>query len=570
MNAPFVSVNDPSLRALVRRLGDTISWRAGERDVLITTANHTVVTFTVGERRYEIGAFSAEAHFAPYTKSGIPYLPLKELLSTLSLAAYPAGRQLLLEPQLSSLDVHGTTDGTALVARAAVPLRARIVAQNAARVVYEFDGVGSTVAGTRSLEADGVRDLSVRTTGTLASARTYLTLDLLAGSMPSAPSTDDGRDFSLFVRAKSVAVEPTVLHSAQPSGTRVTAVDVIPAPDSFTIAVAVSGDANYMWHRLAPPDNRFWIDIQGASLATMSRDDRWSGRVTGVRVDQDTPQTVRIALSLAEPQFVGVIPSASGLRIVVANGLSLNPSRAGNGSVGSVVASAEEPPPETPAPEPTELLTPAPLSPEQFAPREYIPSNPRLIVIDPGHGGNDPGTIYRGVMEKTLTLDMAMRLRAILIARGWQVRMTRTTDTEVDPGAQTDHDELQARDDVANTNGARLFIAIHVNAYGGSSIPNGTTSYYSKPDDVPFARDVENAIARGAGMQNDGIVKSRLYVTLHARMPAVLVETAFLTNPGDFAKLESPAWRQRVAQAMADGIETYARDFPAPTPSPGG
>ena len=57
-------------------------------------------------------------------------------------------------------------------------------------------------------------------------------------------------------------------------------------------------------------------------------------------------------------------------------------------------------------------------------------------------------------------------------------------------------------------------------------------------------------------------------MTLHAYMPAVLVETAFLSNPGDFAHLNSPAWRQRLAVAIADGIERYAHDNPAPTPPP--
>ncbi len=573
VNAQFVSVNDPSLRTLLRDLGDTIAWRHGERDVLITTANHTVVTFTVGDRRYEIGPFGAQARYAPYTKNGIPYLPLKELLATLWVAPVQSGRDLVLEPQLASIDVRSTTTGTTLVARAAVPLRPRIVQRSSTRVVYQFSGIGSAVGGTRTLNGGGIRDFVIRTTGTLATAQTFLTVDLLAGATLSQPGSDDGRDFALFVRAKSVAAVSATPQSGAtqvPREAQVTGVDVIPTQESFTVAIVVSGDAAYTWHRLAAPDNRFWIDVDGAHLAVPSRDDRWNGHVTGVRVDQDTPSNVRVALSLAQPLLITVVPSGSGLRIIVANDVALNPSRSGYGSIGSIVSSAQESPPPTPAPEPTELLTPVPLGAQQFAPREYIPTNPRLIVIDPGHGGNDPGTIYRGVEEKTLTLDMALRLRSILLAHGWQVRMTRTTDTAVDPDAQTDHDELQARDDVANENGARLFIAIHVNAYGGSSIPKGTTSYYSKSDDVPLARDVEDAIAREAGTQDDGIVKSRLYVTLHALMPAVLVETAFLTNQSDFAKLESPAWRQRIAQAMADGIETYARDFPAPTPSPGG
>lgn len=163
---------------------------------------------------------------------------------------------------------------------------------------------------------------------------------------------------------------------------------------------------------------------------------------------------------------------------------------------------------------------------------------------------------------------MATRLRNVLIARGWQVRMTRTTDTDVSGPYAEAHAELQARDDVANDAGARLFISIHANIFAPDPNVSGTTSFYSKPEDVPLAHDVEEAITGAVGTRNDGIVKSHLYVTLHALMPAVLVETAFLSNPGDFAHLNSPAWRQRIAEAMADGIETYARENPAPTPPP--
>ena len=61
----------------------------------------------------------------------------------------------------------------------------------------------------------------------------------------------------------------------------------------------------------------------------------------------------------------------------------------------------------------------------------YVPTNPRLIVIDPGHGGSDRGTIHGGVAEADLSLDMAKRLRDLLVARGWQVKLTHDTDVDV-------------------------------------------------------------------------------------------------------------------------------------------
>ena len=563
VNAAFVSVNDASLRGVLRAIGATLTWRRGRRDVIVTTASHELVTFTVGDRRYEAGSVSAQAPFAPYLKAGVPFLPTAPLLSALALGSAPQGRTLVLEPEISSLDVRSSGAGTTIVAVAAMPLRPRVVRQAPRQVTYAFDGVGSTVSGTRPVGGGGVRDVAVRSVGRVPSTRTFITVDLLAGARLGASRSDDGRDFSVSVAGNARPSVHATIPAPRPSGTQVTAVDVIPATGSFTVAIAIAGDARYAWHHLPPPDNRFWIDVEGARLDAPPRDDRWIGHVTGVRVHQDTPDTVRVALSLADPAALTVVPSATGVRIVIGSAAALDAPRAGSGSIGSLVAASVQALPPTPAPAATALLTPAPYHPQ------YVATNPRLIVIDPGHGGNDPGVVRGSVQEKTLTLDIAQRLRAVLVARGWQVRLTRTTDIAVDGSAASDRDELQARDDVANDNGARMFVSIHVNAYAPDPGPNGTTSFYSKPEDVPLARDVENAIAAGAGMRNDGIVKSKLYVTLHARMPAVLVETAFITNASDFAKLVSPAWRERVAESIADGIETYARENPVATPPPG-
>jgi len=191
----------------------------------------------------------------------------------------------------------------------------------------------------------------------------------------------------------------------------------------------------------------------------------------------------------------------------------------------------------------------------------YVPKNARLIVIDPGHGGSDQGAARHGTSEASLTLDMAQRLRSILVARGWQVQMTRNTDVDVYAPNDSARQELQARVDVANNAGARMFVSIHVNSFINSG-PYGTTCYISKDGDVALARALESQLASD-GTKDDGIVKSHLYVTLHTLMPAVLVETAFLSNPNDYALLTSPAWRQKVAQSIADGIDRYDRQYPA-------
>jgi N-acetylmuramoyl-L-alanine amidase len=540
-----IGIEDPVFAALLRALHATMTWRPGEREIFVTTAEPEVISFAIGDTRYSAGRVESEAGFAPFLRGTEAYVPLDPLLAALSLRQVEEqkGRLHVLEPQLTALDVSNAGGKTVVAAFAGMQLQPRIVQQTPAQITYEFDGVGSTLTGARTI-GEGIQNVTVRTQGRPPAQDTFVVVTLNASASPTP---------------------------AAAGGAQVTGVDVAPSASDFTVAVAVSGDATYDWHRLQAPDDRFWIDIEGAHLAVPPRQDVWTGgNVTGVRVMQFSATSVRVALSLSARESIDVIPSATGVRVVVGDEIVASAPEGGNGSIGeNVVAHVESPGPAVDAVAIAPTSTPA--AGWKFGPRlGYVPTNPRLIVIDPGHGGSDPGTVYRGVEEKTIALDTALRLRDILVADGWQVRMTRTTDRDVFKPDDSARDELQARDDIANAAGARMFVSIHVNACCGTvdPTPSGTTSYYSKPEDVPLAQDVESAIASAAGTKDDGIVKSHLYVTLHAFMPAVLIETAFLTNPGDFARLTSPQWRQRLAQAIADGIETYASENPVTTPPP--
>ncbi|MGH7708547.1 MAG: N-acetylmuramoyl-L-alanine amidase family protein, partial [Vulcanimicrobiaceae bacterium] len=197
------------------------------------------------------------------------------------------------------------------------------------------------------------------------------------------------------------------------------------------------------------------------------------------------------------------------------------------------------------------------------------PTNRHLIVIDPGHGGSDPGAMHNGLTEKNLTLDISQRLRTILEARGWTVEMTRNADADViTPQALAsaksdgkpdpeDRAELQARDDIANVGGARYFLSIHINSYGIASL-HGTTVYYYKGIDKPFADALHRRLVGELGTTDLGVRRDKLYVLNHSTMPAALVEVAFISNPVDADLLRSAEFRQKVAVAIADGIDDYA------------
>ena len=562
-----IGIEDPGLLTLLRAIGASLTWQPGNRYVLISTPVPQVVSFAVGDRRYDVGPIALQAGVAPYQQGDEIYLPLRELLASLDLAMRRDGMVTVLQPQLDSLDVRTSANRTDVIARAGAPLRPRIIRQSQASIAYEFDGVGTTLPGTRNVNAGGVRSIAVMQQGSVRDPATVVTVQLMPGAAHDVPRSNDGRDAVLSFASS--------LPAQQPGGalgtTAVTGVTVAPANNGYAVTIAVTGDAAFEWHRLRDPDNRFWLDVKNAQLDGPSLDQTQPQPLGALRVRQVTSSTVRIALSLTGPKALTVSPSSNGITIdvsrddVAAGGEIV---RAGSGSSGSVVASSEQAPAVTPAPADSDAAQSSqgwkfggsPSGADSSGGRAYVPRNSRLIVIDPGHGGSDPGSARHGVTEATLTLDMSKRLRDILTARGWQVRLTHDADVDVYAPNDSAHDELQARDDVANNAGARMFVSIHVNAFINSG-PVGTTVYISKPSDVALGRAIEREVASD-GTKDDGVIKAHYYVTFHALMPAVLIETAFISNPDDFALLTSPAWRQKIALEIADGIDRYNRAYP--------
>lgn len=608
-----VGVDDPAFRSLLKSLGATLTWRPGDRYVMISTSSPEIISFAVGDVHYSVGAVTAAASFAPYLHDDEVYLPFDDAMRALGIAPQDG----VLERLLTSVDVEGSGVQAIVIARGAGVLRPRVLRDGPESVVYAFDGVGTTLAPQRSINAGGIRTIEITTSGTARDPQTLVTLDLQPGTRHDPPQSGSGEFEVAFgadgsapplvellrgaaaapqppaqnVVAQATQTPPTPTPQTQPSqmpspsalpsaeptqGATVTGVTVQTASDgSATVTISLTGSASYEWHRLRAPDNRFWIDLQGAQLAGGPLDQSESGALTSMRARQLDPQTVRVALSVAGDNQLSVSPSVSGVIIDVGTEEVADQPRAGSGTIGSIVS----------ANEPQTLVTPVPADEYgmnqpnnqtdwKFLPHGYVAANPRLIVLDPGHGGGDRGSMHGDLQEAVLTLDMAKRVQVILVARGWEVKMTRTGDYDV-KGTVTSTQEaikygfrdsdaydLQARDDIANDLGARVFVSIHCNAYINSG-PSGTTIYYTKPSDLSLAQLMDRDLAMsGLGTKDDGIVHAHYYVTAHASMPAILIETAFLTNPSDYARLDSPLWRQKIAEAIADGIDRYMRQNP--------
>ena len=345
--------------------------------------------------------------------------------------------------------------------------------------------------------------------------------------------------------------------------TTVTGITTDETDTTFNVHLAIAGPVTYEWHRLA--DFRWYVDLKPATLAIDPQDNEIdSEAVTSLRLKPfvgpaDKLNTVRLGMTLPSPRTVAIVPTQSGLTISVGSTDDSSPQISGTGELanGQILA-------VVPLPPPVQSVAPETI-PWKYGGETTTARNPRLIVIDPGHGGSDAGSEHNGLVEKDVTLDISRRLRTALIARGWQVKMTRDSDVDVYAPNDSGREELQARDDVANNAGARFLISVHVNAFTSSNL-NGTTSYYYRDDSSGLAAAVHARLARELPTADDGIHKENFYVIRHTTMPAILIETAFDSNPGDAALLHTDSFKNRCALAIAEGIGDYAK----PGSQPGG
>lgn len=180
----------------------------------------------------------------------------------------------------------------------------------------------------------------------------------------------------------------------------------------------------------------------------------------------------------------------------------------------------------------------------------------KVIVVDPGHGGNNPGAVANGVHEADINLGVGLKLRDRLRQAGATVIMTRDTDRNVAPGASSLGEELQARIDMIESNHADIFVSVHSNENPDPSIA-GAMTFYPSGKSSALAREVQSALVRETSAVDKGTEPATFYVLRNATVPAILVEMGFVSNAGEAAKLNSDAYCNKVAQGVFNGIAKY-------------
>ncbi|HEU0275652.1 MAG TPA: N-acetylmuramoyl-L-alanine amidase [Candidatus Udaeobacter sp.] len=167
------------------------------------------------------------------------------------------------------------------------------------------------------------------------------------------------------------------------------------------------------------------------------------------------------------------------------------------------------------------------------------------VVIDAGHGGYDRGGIPgQRVSEKEMTLDVAQRLKKVLSSNGYHVVMTRDSDVFV---------PLGTRVAIANAYPGAIFVSIHFNSAKRSGAGGIETYFYSR-DSLQLASAIHYYVAGGAPSSNRNVRRRGYYVLRKTRVPAVLVECGFLTNPTEAAYAQTASYRQKLAEEIAAGV----------------
>jgi len=178
-----------------------------------------------------------------------------------------------------------------------------------------------------------------------------------------------------------------------------------------------------------------------------------------------------------------------------------------------------------------------------------------VVAVDAGHGGRDMGaTGPTGLLEKDVVLDIAQRVRELLVRGGVRVVMTRETDTSV---------ELPDRPRLARQQGATVFVSIHANA-STRAVTAGSETYYLYPQSQQLAQMIQEELGRITGLANRGIKTANFLVLRESDVPAVLVEVAYLSNPDEEVRLRATAFRQRLAEAIVRGVQRFLVSYPVP------
>lgn len=187
----------------------------------------------------------------------------------------------------------------------------------------------------------------------------------------------------------------------------------------------------------------------------------------------------------------------------------------------------------------------------------------RIIVVDAGHGGNDPGKIgVNGAKEKDINLIIAKKLAKKLTDNGYSVIMTREDDT----GLYSEDDvnkkaaDLKKRCELSDENNTSLMVSIHQNSFSGSEVKGSQVFYYTHSAEGKKAAElIQKSLKEIVNPSNTRVAKANdsYYLLVHTKCPTVIVECGFLSNPSEAGLLTDDEYQDKIVKAVAQGIDEY-------------
>jgi N-acetylmuramoyl-L-alanine amidase len=376
-------------------------------------------------------------------------------------------------------------------------------------------------------------------------------------------------------------------------------------PDYTRIAVSLDHEAEFETHAIRPSleataPSRIYIDIKGARVAKGVKDDPvGDGLLKTARVGQYRPDVVRVVLDVENIKEYKVFSLSDPFRIIIdVKGERKTEISKLEESITNLQREkdrATEPRSEAAAVVEVPATAETPMVGEKVerkTPPKFKPGRIRRIVVDPGHGGQDPGAIGAGnTMEKDIVLAIGLKLADRLRSElGMDVVMTRSTDIFI---------PLEERTAIANKVNADLFISVHANASLNRKTI-GIETYYlnlaktdkakqlaarenntslekvsvlqgvlfdlmanSKINDSAHLADevqkgtYKRVSSRYPAARNNGVKQGPFYVLLGATMPSILVETAFLSNEAEEKNLNDPEYQEATVEGIVDGVRSY-------------
>lgn len=257
-----------------------------------------------------------------------------------------------------------------------------------------------------------------------------------------------------------------------------------------------------------------------------------------VRISQNTPSVTRMVLDLDGPMVPIEVEEINGRYEIILF----------EGTEEEYRAKLEQ---EAPKPVEPEILIPSDLEIDDSLPLAH-----RIIVVDAGHGGSDPGTIgyVLGVFEKDVVLPISLELGRLLEEQGAVVVYTRTDDRYV---------SYFDRVAVANMVNAEIFISVHANSYEGTAAKGIETLYNPLYlENFRLAQAVQSELVQSLNAVNRGVrPRTDLHVLNNVKMPAVLVEVGFLSHPEEEEMLIDPEYQKMIAEGLLNGVLIFFQNY---------